>query len=56
MILVSLKVIAANVSFANSATTLAKELLVSRYTCGPIQGTNLLVAHNAATLAHKVAL
>ena len=56
VISVSLKVIAVKFSFANSATTLAKELLISRYTCGPIQGTNLLVAHSANSLASTLAL
>ena len=52
----SLKVIATSFSFVNSATTLAKEHLVSRHTCGPIQEKNLSVAHNANTLAHKLVL
>ena len=56
LILVSLKVIAANVSFANSATTLAKKLLFSRNTCGLIQGKNLIVAQYATFLALMLAL
>ena len=51
MISVSLKVITTSFSFANSATTLAKKSLFSRYTCGPIQEKNLSVAHYATSLA-----
>ena len=51
VISVSLKVIAANFSFANSATTLAKKPLFSSYTSEPIQEKNLLIAHCANSLA-----